>query len=79
MTYSATITSKGQITIPKKLREVLDLQEGKKILFHLEKGQKAIHITAAPDILELAGTFQVRRKVDPIKAREYMEQNYERA
>lgn len=37
----ATITSKGQITIPKKLREHLGLEEGKKIIF-LEEDEKLI-------------------------------------
>jgi len=79
MTYSTTITKKGQITIPRKLREVLNLKAGKKISLDLEADRKGIHITTAPDILDLAGTFHVKRKIDPVKAREYMEKHYERA
>lgn len=79
MPYITTITQKGQITIPKKLRDVLDLKEGKGISLDLETKRKAISIMAAPDILELAGTFRSKRKIDPVKAREYMEKHYERA
>lgn len=32
----ATITSKGQVTIPKKIRDKLDLKEGEEIEFILE-------------------------------------------
>lgn len=35
---TATITSKGQITIPKKIREKLGLKPGDKIEFEVEKG-----------------------------------------
>ena len=74
-----TITQKGQITIPKRLREVLGLKAGKKISLDLEIERRAVRITVAPDILELAGTFQSKRKIDPVQAREYMEKHYERA
>ncbi|HET8865124.1 MAG TPA: AbrB/MazE/SpoVT family DNA-binding domain-containing protein [Gracilimonas sp.] len=35
---TATITSKGQVTIPKKIREKLGLKPGDKIDFEVEKG-----------------------------------------
>lgn len=79
MTYSTTITKKGQITIPKKLRDALGFRVGKRLVVDVEKEKKAIRLTAPPDILELAGTFHTKRKIDPVKAREYMEKHYERA
>lgn len=78
MIYSATITRKGQITIPKQLRDFLNLQTDKKILLELEKDKKEIRIKQDPDILDLAGTFQTKSKVSVLKAREYMEKHYER-
>lgn len=33
-----TISSKGQIAIPKEVREVLDIKEGDKLTYKLEKG-----------------------------------------
>lgn len=35
MTIEATVTSKGQITLPKELRERLGLQRGSKIRFNI--------------------------------------------
>lgn len=78
MTYQTTITKKGQITIPKEIREVLKLEEGKRLDIELEKKKKRIIIKTAPDILELAGTFKPKRKINVLKAREMMEKYYER-
>lgn len=36
--HTAKITSKGQVTIPKKVRDRLGLSQGEKIQFHEEKG-----------------------------------------
>jgi len=38
MPYSTTITKKGQITIPKPLREILKLKENSRIILEAEKG-----------------------------------------
>jgi AbrB family looped-hinge helix DNA binding protein len=51
------MTSKGQITIPKAVRERLDLHEGDSVLFRIESGRAVI--AKIPDFLELAGTVQV--------------------
>ena len=34
-----TISSKGQIAIPKEIREVLDIKEGDKLTYELKKGK----------------------------------------
>jgi len=78
MVYSTTITKKGQITIPKEIREILKLEEGKKLEVEFEKRKKEIKIKPVPDILDLAGTFKPKRKVNVLKAREAMEKIYER-
>jgi AbrB family looped-hinge helix DNA binding protein len=40
---SATVTSKGQITIPAEVRKALDVQPGDKIdIFEIEKGRFAL-------------------------------------
>ena len=38
----ATLTSKGQITIPKEIRDSLQLQAGDKIEFTIDADQQAI-------------------------------------
>jgi len=78
MTYSTTITQKGQITIPKLMRDFLRLDTGRRIYLELEKARKKIVITAPEDFLAFAGTIKVKKNksVDPVKAREYMETHY---
>ena len=41
MGEKATVTKKGQITIPKKIRDKLGLKEGQKVIFEL-KGKEAV-------------------------------------
>jgi AbrB family looped-hinge helix DNA binding protein len=53
----ARVSSKGQITIPKAVREALGLKEGDAVLFKVD-GQRAV-IARTPDFIELAGTVEV--------------------
>jgi len=58
---TATITSKGQVTIPSKVRLALGLATGDRIEFvEVEKGQFAI-VPATRSIRELNGMFRGRR------------------
>jgi antitoxin PrlF len=57
MDSSAKITSKGQVTIPKSVREALQLHEGDELLFRVERSRAVIAKT--PDFLELAGSVPV--------------------
>jgi AbrB family looped-hinge helix DNA binding protein len=54
---SARVTSKGQITIPKSVRDALDLHEGDAVIFRVERSRAVIAKT--PNFLELAGTVAV--------------------
>ena len=77
MTYQITITSKGQITIPKEIREILKLEEGKKLEIEFGRKRKEIIIKSSPDILDLAGTFKPKRKVEnALRLREKMAKMY---
>lgn len=53
----ATITSKGQITIPKSVREALLLETGDKLTFVVSGG--VVSLVKDPDLLELAGSVKV--------------------
>ena len=57
MDSSARITSKGQVTIPKDVRDALALGEGDELLFRVERARAVIAKT--PDFLELAGSVPV--------------------
>ncbi len=57
MDARAKVTSKGQVTIPKSVREALALHEGDELLFRVERSRALLAKT--PDFLELAGTVAV--------------------
>ncbi|WP_254864210.1 AbrB/MazE/SpoVT family DNA-binding domain-containing protein [Halovivax gelatinilyticus] len=42
ITKDATITSKGQVTIPKEIRERLELDSGTEVEFVLDSGELAV-------------------------------------
>lgn len=52
---TATITSKGQITIPKEIRKSLNLHVGDKINFIMEESGKVCILPATQDITSLKG------------------------
>jgi AbrB family looped-hinge helix DNA binding protein len=59
---AATLTSKGQITIPIQVRQALSLEPGDRIEFvETEKGEFVI-IPANRSVRELDGMFRGRRK-----------------
>lgn len=57
MEAAARMSTKGQVTIPKPVREALGLQHGDSVVFRLE-GSRAV-LARTLDLLELAGSVQV--------------------
>ena len=57
MEAAARVTSKGQVTVPKVVREALGIEEGDEIVFRVE-GTRAV-LARTPGFLELAGSIQV--------------------
>jgi antitoxin PrlF len=57
MDAAAKLTSKGQVTVPKAVREALRLEAGDEVLFHVE-GNRAV-LARTPDFLSLAGSISV--------------------
>jgi antitoxin PrlF len=54
---AATVTSKGQVTIPKQVRDALGIKERDHVVFRIE-GKRAT-LARTHDLLNLAGTVSV--------------------
>lgn len=52
---TATLTSKGQTTVPKEIREHLRLRAGDRIEFLIEEDGRVVLVPATYDAAELAG------------------------
>ncbi|MDW3216742.1 MAG: AbrB/MazE/SpoVT family DNA-binding domain-containing protein [Ilumatobacteraceae bacterium] len=57
MEITAKISSKGQLTVPKSVRDALGLDEGDDVIFRVE-GHRAV-LARTPDFLSLAGSIAV--------------------
>lgn len=57
MDVSAQLSSKGQLTVPKVVREALGLAEGDQVVFRIE-GRRAT-LARTPNLLDLAGSVSV--------------------
>jgi len=57
MEVSARLSSKGQVTVPRAVREALSLEEGDRLVFRVE-GDHAV-LARTPDLLALAASVSV--------------------
>ena len=57
MDSAARLSSKGQLTVPKAVRDALGIAEGDEVVFRVE-GNRAI-LARTPDFLSLAGSVSV--------------------
>jgi antitoxin PrlF len=57
MDVAARLSSKGQLTVPKAVRDALGLKEGDEVVFRVE-GTRAV-LTRTTDFLALAGSVKV--------------------
>lgn len=76
MPFASTVTQKGQITIPKDLREMLSIQKYSRVRFQAEKNY--LKVFPEEDILDLAGKYKPKTKKSVLKAREKFEKTYQR-
>lgn len=75
MTVTAKITSKGQITLPKEVRKILDVHEGSVVVF--EKEDDRVVIKSARTLKEFRGFLKGRGRSADFdamrkKAKEYI-------
>jgi AbrB family looped-hinge helix DNA binding protein len=57
MDVSAQLSSKGQLTVPKAVRDALGLSEGDRVVFRVE-GERAL-LARTPNLLDLAASVPV--------------------
>jgi AbrB family looped-hinge helix DNA binding protein len=58
----ATVTSKGQITIPKRIRVRLGVKPGDRVAFRLGAGGAIVMAVGSVDLLGLAGALKPSRR-----------------
>lgn len=68
---SSTVTSKGQTTIPKAIRELLELHPGDRVDFVVEEDGRVVLRPATADVGELEGLL--RRPGQPVVTVQEME------
>jgi AbrB family looped-hinge helix DNA binding protein len=59
---TATITSKGQVTIPKEVRKTLGLEAGHRVSFQIREGKVVEMRPENVDLMSLFGIFKPRVK-----------------
>lgn len=59
---TATITTKGQITIPKAVRDELGLREGDRVAFRILDDGRVVVEPETVDLLQLQGVLKPQRK-----------------
>jgi AbrB family looped-hinge helix DNA binding protein len=78
MSYATTMTQKGQMTIPKSLRQKLNLKKGSRLILDFIGKRQEVRIRPAFDILDVAKSIKVKKKTSPLKARMLLEKIYKR-
>jgi antitoxin PrlF len=68
MTIEATLTTKGQTTIPKEIRDSLNMKEGDRMTFTLLPDGTVLMRLKNKSVLDLAGRlYKAGRKVSPVE------------
>ena len=75
METSAKLTAKGQVTVPKSVRDALKLEKGDSIVFRVQGDHATIART--PDLLDLAGTIEVPAEVRGMSWSEMVRRTHE--
>ena len=76
MQAPATLTSKGQVTIPKGVRDALGLQVGDRVYFRVHDGGALI--SKVVDFLDLAGSVPVPPELRGKSWKEIREETWRR-
>lgn len=58
----ATLTSKGQLTVPKDVRERLGLKSGDRVVFEFEEDSVRLKVESRKSLRELKGSLPATRE-----------------
>jgi len=76
----STLTSKGQVTIPRDIRARLGLEPGDRLDFRIGKdGRIEAYLASEPSYLRLFGLLEHRARERPVSVEEMREAVHERA
>ena len=76
----STLTSKGQVTIPKSIRDRLSLQVGDRLIFRLDsRGGIKVRRESAPKVEQLQGLLRHLGRKTPVAVEKMREAVRERA
>ena len=78
MTYTRKVTKKGQVTIPKDIRDEFGIDARSKVIVYASKDDNTIVIKPASSLTDMREKLDIDNPIDPVKAREIMSNNYER-
>lgn len=62
------VTYKGQVTIPKQVREVLQIEDGDSVVFVVEEGRAILYPVKQKSLSEFRGVFKATRPYLGMKA-----------
>lgn len=76
--FTTTVTQKGQVTLPKKMRDKLNILPSSRVVVSVANEKIEIKPFGS-DLLSLAGTFKISKDaLSVLQARELMAKNYSR-
>lgn len=78
MAYTRKVTKKGQVTIPKEFRDEFGIGENTRVRITKNTDSNTVEISPAPEFFKLRDELDIKNPIDPVKAREIMENEYER-
>jgi AbrB family looped-hinge helix DNA binding protein len=78
MKYSYTLTKKGQLTLPREVRERLGLKPLSRVSVFFDEEKQMVQLQPQRDIVDLAGTIKSKKPFDAEKLRDKFEKEYER-
>ena len=76
MTYTVSITSQGQMTIPADIRLALGLQKASKVIVSVDAGKMVV--APEPDIMDLYGVFKSKKHLSWKKTRALLDDAWAR-